>query len=45
MNGEEFEKLSFQGYSGVARVFLDAVEEIGLLVIVRGEDDVEDDSL
>lgn len=45
VDGEEFEKLGFKSDLGVARFFLDAVEEIGLFVVVWCEDDVEDDSL
>ncbi len=45
VDGKEFEKLGFEGYLGVAGVFLNAVEEIGLFIIEGGEDGVEDDSL
>ena len=39
-DGEEFEELGFGGNEAVAAVGLDAVEEIGLFVIVGGEDAV-----
>ena len=43
--GEEFEELLFEGDEGVAGVRVDAVEEVGLFVVVGGEDDVVDYSL
>ena len=44
-DGEEFEELLFQGHEGVAGVGVDAVQEVGLFIIVGGEDDVVDYSL
>ena len=44
-DGEGFEQLLLVGDEGVARVGMDAVEEVGLLVVVGGEEDVVDDSL
>ena len=45
MNGEELEKLGFEGYLGIARISLNPMKEVGLFVVVWGKDDVEDDSL
>lgn len=45
MNGEEFEELRIEGDLVVSGIFVDAVEKIGLLVVVGGEDDIVDDSL
>ena len=45
VNGEEFEKLSFKRYLGIARISVNAVKKIRLFVVVRGKDDVEYDSL
>ena len=45
MHGEEFEELGFNRDLSVAGVGLDAVEEVGLLVVVRSEDNVVDDAL
>ena len=42
---EEFEECCFGGDEGVAAIEVDAVEEVGLFVVVRGEDDVVDYSL
>ena len=44
-DGEEFEELGFRGDEAVAGVGVDAVQEVGLFVVVGGEDDVVDDSL
>ena len=44
-DGELFEEALFFGYQGVAAVGVDAVQEVGLLVVVRGEDDVVDYAL
>lgn len=44
-DGELFEEALFLGDEGVAGVGVDAVQEVGLLVVVRGEDDVVDDAL
>ena len=44
-DGEEFQQLGFVGNLGVAGVGVDAVQEVGLLVVVRGEEDVVDDAL
>jgi hypothetical protein len=45
VHGEELEKLGVKGDLCVAAVFMDAVEEVGLFVVVRGEDDVVDYAL
>ncbi len=42
---EEFEERSFLRDKGVAAIGIDAVEEVGLLVVVGREDDVEDYAL
>lgn len=42
---EKFEELGFGGDEGVAGVGVDAVEEVGLFVVVGRKDDVEDYSL
>ena len=42
---EEFEEAGFGGDEGVAGIGVDAVEEVGLLVVVGGEEDVVYDSL
>ena len=44
-DGEGFEEFFLFGDLGVAGVGVDAVEEVGLFVVVGGEEDVEDDSL
>jgi len=44
-DGEEFEEGGFGGDEGVAAVEVDAVEEVGLFVVVGGENDVVDYSL
>ncbi len=44
-DGEGFEEFFFYGDEGVADVGVDAVEEVGLFVVVGGEEDVVDDSL
>lgn len=44
-DGEEFEELGFRRDEVVARVRVDAVQQVGLFVVVGGEDDVVDDSL
>ena len=45
MDGKELEQLRIEGNLGVAGVFVDAVQEIRLLVVIGSEDDVVDDSL
>ena len=45
MNGEEFEELCIERNLVDSGVFLYAVEEVGLFVVVRGKDDIVDDSL
>lgn len=45
VNGEEFEELGFEGDLAVAGVSDDAVEEVGLFVVVGGKNNVVDDSL
>ena len=44
-DGEEFEKGGFVGDEGVSGLGIDPVEEVGLFVVVRCEDDVVDNSL
>jgi hypothetical protein len=44
-NCELFQELSFHGHERVAAVFLNAVEEIGLFIVVWSEDDIVDDAL
>ena len=44
-DSEGFEELLLIKHEGVAGVGVDTVEEVRLLVIVRGEEDVIDDSL
>lgn len=44
-DGELFEEALLLGDKGVAAVGVDAVQEVGLLVVVGGEDDVVDDAL
>lgn len=44
-DGEEFEEGGFLGDEGISCVSVNAVEEVGLLVIVGGKDDVVDYSL
>lgn len=44
-DGEGFDEVAFFGDEGVAGVGVDAVEQVGLLVVVGGEEDVEDHSL
>lgn len=44
-DGEELEELAFVGDKGVPGVGMDAMEEIGLFVVVGGEEDVIDYSL
>jgi hypothetical protein len=45
VNGEEFKELCIEGDLVDSGVFLYAVEEIGLFVVVGGEDDIVDNSL
>jgi hypothetical protein len=45
VDGKELEQLGVQRYLGVARVAVDPVEEIVLLVVVRRQDDEVDDAL
>lgn len=44
-DGEGSEELLLVGDEGVAGVGVDAVEEVGLFVVVGGEEDIIDDSL
>lgn len=44
-DGESFEQLLLAGDEGVAGVRIDAVEEVGLFVVVGGEKDIVDYSL
>ena len=44
-NGEGFDEVFFFGDEGVAGVVVDAVEEVGLFVVVGSKEDVEDYSL
>lgn len=44
VDGEEFEELGVQGDLRDAGFFVNAVEEVGLFVVVRCEDYVVDDS-
>ena len=44
-DGEGFEKLLLVGDKRVADVGVYAMEKVGLLVVVRGEENVVDDSL
>lgn len=45
MNGEELEELCIERDLRIANVFVDSVEEIGLFVVVRCEDDIVDNAL
>ena len=45
VNGEQFEELGLERNLLDAGVFVDSVEEVGLFVVVRGEDNIVDDSL
>ena len=44
-DGKGFEQLLLVGDEGVSGVGVDAMEKVGLLVVVRGEEDVVDYSL
>lgn len=44
-DGEDLEELLLMGNEGIASLGVDAVEEVGLFVIVRGEKDVVNYSL
>lgn len=44
-DGEGFEELLLVGDEGVAGVGVDAVEEVGLFIVMRGEKDIVYDSL
>ena len=44
-NGEKLKQLGFDRYLCIARVAVDAVQEVGLLVVVGCEDDEVDDAL
>lgn len=44
-NGEEFQELLFERDEGVAGIGIDALEEVGLFVIVGGEDYIVNNSL
>ena len=45
VNGEQSEKLGLERNLLDSRVFVDSVEQVGLFVVVRGEDNIVDDSL
>jgi hypothetical protein len=45
VNGEELEKLGIEWYLGISGISVNAVEEVGLFVVVGCEDDIVDDSL
>ena len=45
MDCEEFEKLGFKRNLGISGVSVDTVEKVGLLIVIRGEDNIVDDSL
>ena len=45
VDGEELEELGIKWYLGISGIFVNAVEEVGLFVVVGGEDDIVDDSL
>ena len=45
MDCEELKELSVERDLRIAGIFVDSVEEIGLFVVVGGEDDIVDDSL
>jgi len=45
VDGEELEQLGVERYLGVARVTVDAMEEVVLLVVMRREDDEVYDAL
>ena len=45
VDGKQLEQLRIEGDLGVAGVFVDAVQEIRLLVVIRREDNIVDDSL
>jgi hypothetical protein len=45
VNGEELEELGIEWYLGISGISVNAMEEVGLFVVVGGEDDIVDDSL
>lgn len=45
VDGEQLQELGVEGYLRVAGIFVDSVEEVRLLIIVRGQDYIVDDSL
>jgi hypothetical protein len=45
VDSEELEELSIERNLEVSGIFVDAVEEVGLFVVVGGEYDIVDDSL
>jgi hypothetical protein len=45
VNGEELEELGIKWYLGISGISVNAVEEVGLFVVVGGENDIVDDSL
>lgn len=45
MDGKEFEELCIERDLIDSSVFLDAVKEVGLFVVVGGEDNIVDNSL
>ena len=44
-DGEGFEQLLLVGDEGVTGIGVDAMEKVGLLIVVRGEENIIDDSL
>lgn len=44
-NGEKFEELGLRGDESVAGIGMDAVEEVGLLVVIRRKNDIVNYSL
>ena len=45
MYREELQKLGVEVNLAISRVFVDSMKEIGLFVVVRGEDGIVDDAL
>ena len=45
VNGEELKKLGIEWYLGISGISVNAMEEVGLFVVVGSEDDIVDDSL
>lgn len=44
-DGEEFEELGVKRHFVISTILLDTVEEVGLFIIVWGQDNIVDDSL